>query len=146
MIWAGVALDRMEPAVVSTRERKVWLSVSDTNVPTHRVTVSLTDIDVVEVNRPLLIGTIAFAVLLLLLAMRFSDVLLIVELLALIGIGGLAVLVGLTVARVQLHSLSINGIAIVLPIWTARAIRAAIDTVIAGRKKDRSERPRRVLP
>jgi hypothetical protein len=120
--------------------------VSDTNVRTHRVTVSLTDIDVIEVNRPLLIGAVAFAVLLLLLALRFSDVLLVVELLALIGIGGLAVLAGLTVARVQLHSLSIDGIAIVLPIWTARGMRAAIDTAIAGRKVDRSERPRRVSP
>jgi hypothetical protein len=120
--------------------------VSDTNVRTHRVTVSLTDIDVIEVNRPLLIGAVAFAVLLLLLALRFSDVLLVVELLALIGIGGLAVLAGLTVARVQLHSLSIDGIANERPIWTARGMRAAIDTAIAGRKVDRSERPRRVSP
>ncbi len=131
-------------------ETILWRSgafaVSDTNVRTHRVTVSLTDIDVVEVNRPLLIGTIAFAVLLLLLALRFSDVLLVVELLALIAIGGLAVLAGLTMARVQLHSLSIDGIAIVLPIWTARAMRAAIDTAIGGRKEHRSTHPRRVSP
>ncbi len=131
-------------------ETILWRSgafaVSNTYVRTQRVTVSLTDIDVVEVNRPLLIGTIAFAVLILLLALRFSDVLLVVEHLALIAIGGLAVLAGLTMARVQLHSLSIDGIAIVLPIWTARAMRAAIDTAIAGRKEDRSERPRRVSP
>lgn len=131
-------------------ETILWRSgaftVSDTNVRTHRVTVSLTDIDVVEVNRPLLIGAVAFAILLLLLALRFSDVLLVAELLSLIGIGGLAVLAGLTAARVQLHSLSIDGIAIVLPIWTARAMRAAIDTAIAGRQVDQTERPRRVSP
>ena len=131
-------------------ETILWRSgaftVSDTNVRTHRVTVSLADIDVVEVNRPLLISTVAFAILLLLLALRFSDVLLVVELLALIGIGGLAVLAGLTVARVQLHSLSIDGIAIVLPIWTARAMRAAIDTAIGGHRENQSARPGRVSP
>ncbi len=131
-------------------ETILWRSgaftVSDTNVRTHRVTVSLTDIDVVEVNRPLLIGAIAFAILLLLLVLRFSDVLLVAELLALIGIGALTVLAGLAVARVQLHSLSIDGIAIVLPIWTARAMRAAIDTAIRGRRENRSARPGRVTP
>ena len=131
-------------------ETILWRSgaftVSDTNVRTHRVTVSLADIDVVEVNRPLLIGAIAFAILLLLLVLRFSDVLLVAELLALIGIGALTVLAGLAVARVQLHSLSIDGIAIVLPIWTARAMRAAIDTAIRGRRENRSARPGRVTP
>jgi len=107
--------------------------VTDERVSTPRVTVSLTDIDLVELRRPLLGGAVAFAVATTALGLRFVDVLLARELLALFGAGWLGVALALLIARVRLHSYSIEGVAITLPIWQARSLRTAIDKAIAGR-------------
>ncbi len=119
----------------------LWRSGANTvatdTVRTRRLTVSLADIDVVEVRRPLLIGASFFAAATWALAVRFLDVLEAAELAALSGAGGIALALGLVVARVQLHSLSIDGIAITLPVWTAQAMRRAIDDAIAARSDHR---------
>ena len=128
----------------------IWRSgantVSADSVRTRRITVALDDIDVVEINRPLLLGTAAFAIAIWALALRFYDVLEMAELVTLLGLGGLGVFAGLVVARVKLHSLSIQGIAIILPVWTAREMREAIDEAIAARKTEDRPAGRRVAP
>lgn len=121
-------------------------TVSTDKVRTRRLTVSLDDIDVVEVRRPLFFGASAFAVASSALALRFWDVLEPAEFVTLTGAGGIALLAGLLVARVQLHSLSIQGIAITLPAWTARAMRLAIDDAIAARREIPKPARRRVAP
>ncbi|MEL6311272.1 MAG: hypothetical protein AAFQ17_02730, partial [Pseudomonadota bacterium] len=83
--------------------------MTDERVRTPRVTVSLADIDLVELRRPLLGGAVAFAIATTALGLRFVDVLLARELLALVGTGWLGVALGLLVARVRLHSYSIDG-------------------------------------
>jgi len=99
-------------------ETVLWQSratvVTDGRVSTPRVTVSLADIDLVELRRPLLGGAVAFAIATTALGLRFVDVLLASELLALVGTGWLGVALALIVARVRLHSYSIDGIAITL--------------------------------
>lgn len=119
-------------------ETVLWRSgattVTDERVRTPRVTVSLADIDLVELRRPLLGGAVAFAIATTALGLRFVDVLLARELLALVGTGWFGVALGLLIARVRLHSYSIDGIAITLPIWQARSLRSAIDTAIAHRR------------
>lgn len=121
-------------------------TVSTDKVRTRRLTVSLDDIDVVEVRRPLFIGASIFAVASSALALRFWDVLEPAEFVTLSGAGGIALLAGLIVARVQLHSLSIQGIAITLPVWTAHAMRNAIDDAIALRGENRDSNRKRFVP
>lgn len=120
-----------------TKTTPIWQSggnsVTTDRVRTRRLTIALDDIDVVEIRRPLLVGGTGFAIASTLLAIRFWDVLERGEFLTMIAIGGLAGLAGLIVARIELHSLSIDGIAITLPVWTAHAMRTAIDDALATR-------------
>lgn len=120
--------------------------VATDTVRTRRLTVSLADIDVIEVRRPLLIGAGLFAAATFALAVRFSDVLEAGELVTLTGAGGIALIAGLVVGRVQFHSFSIDGIAITLPIWTAQAMRRAVDDAIAAGKIAPDVAARRLAP
>ncbi len=119
-------------------------TVTSDKVRTRRITVALDDIDVVEIRHPLFLGASAFALASSALAIRFWDVLEAAEFMALNGAGGIALIAGLLIARIRLHSLSIDGIAITLPVWTAYAMRAAIDEAIANRDHQQKSPHRRV--
>lgn len=128
----------------------IWRSgtnaVFQDKVRTRRMTVALDDIDVVEVRRPLLPGACVLALACLGLGGRFGDLLEVTELASLMGLACSAVLAGAIVARLQLHSLSIQGIAITLPVWTAHAMRNAIDLALADRSNENQPVRRRVSP
>ncbi|MFT5176637.1 MAG: hypothetical protein ACI8W7_004833 [Gammaproteobacteria bacterium] len=131
-----------------TQETKIrWQSgaslVTDEAVRTRLITVSLEDIDLVEVRRPLLAGAALFAGATTLLGLRFADVLTFTEFAMLAGAGWLSLGASLVIARLKLHSYSIDGVAITLPIWRANAMRRAIDTALAKRRPRRRARSRR---
>ncbi|MBU2580261.1 MAG: hypothetical protein KJ622_00890 [Alphaproteobacteria bacterium] len=109
--------------------------VTTTSVRTRRMTISLADIDLVEVRRPLLAGSALLASCGTFLGLRFADVLLPIEFASLLGIGWLGVGAALAIARLTLHSYSIDGIAMTLPIWRAWAMRQAIDEALMKRKQ-----------
>lgn len=129
---------------MSNSANTLWQSgmsrVTSENVHTRLLTVSLADIDLVEVRRPLLAGAVGFAAATTALGWRFADVLLPSELMTLVGAGLAGLIVALIIARLKLHSYSIDGIAITLPTWRANGMRRAIDTAIAARGKRRSIR------
>jgi hypothetical protein len=129
-----------------SKEHVLWQAgraqVTNASVRTRLMTVSLADIDLVEVRRPLLAGAAALAVATMLLALRFADVLLPTEFLSLVGAGWAGLIAALLIARLKLHSYSIDGVAITLPIWRATAMRRAIDAALQARGARRTIRRR----
>jgi len=120
-----------------TDEIIIWRAgesvVTPDRVRTRLMTVALEDIDLVEVRRPLLVGALLFSAGVFALALRFADVLHRAEFVQLVGLGLGAVAAALIIARLKLHSYSIDGIAMSLTIWRARAMRRAIERVLAER-------------
>jgi hypothetical protein len=117
--------------------------VTETSVQTRFATVSLADIDLVEVGLPLVGGGAPLAIACTLLGLRFGDVLTIGELASLISFGWLGLCAALLIARIKLHSYSINGLAITLPVWRALAMRRAIDTALAHKSRNNLTNARR---
>lgn len=105
------------------------------HVRTRLVTVALNDIDLVEVRRPLLSGATLLCAASIALVARFADVLLTNESIGVLGLGCTAIVLGRNTARLKLHSYSIDGIAITLPIWRAKAMRKAVENALSSRDK-----------
>ena len=119
--------------------------VTGTTVQTRFVTASLADIDLVEVQLPLLGGGALLTVGCTLLGLRFGDVLTIDEFFGLIGFGWFGLCAALLIARLKLHSYSIDGLAITLPVWRALAMRRAIDAALADRPRRQLTNVRRTV-
>ncbi|PHP64976.1 hypothetical protein CSC94_21830 [Zhengella mangrovi] len=109
-------------------------SVTSEAVRTRFVSIALADIDLVQLRLPLAAATFAGAIGTSFLALRFRDVATAPELLALLGLGWGAALLGIVTAQLKLSSYSIHGVTILLPIWRAIAMRRAIDETLSRQR------------
>ena len=107
-------------------------------VKTRRLTVSLSDIDLVEVRHPFLLPALGLSIAISLIVFRFIDVLLAVEISTLLGSVWIVFAIACCIGTLKLHSYSIDDLEITLPIWRARAMRNAIDMALSSQLKGKS--------
>lgn len=100
---------------------------------TPRTTIATEHVDLVDLRKPVLVETIAGAVIAGALTWRFYDVLTTTEVAILNGGALLGLVAGASIARLRLQSFSIRDASIFLPIWVAKPMRAAIEEVLRTR-------------
>ncbi len=121
------------------------IRVTKSAVRTPRLTVALEDVDLVELRRPLFGPALLLAIASSTLALRFGDVLLPEEIAAMAGMGWAGAVIGSCVARLTLHSYSIDDVALLLPIWRAKRVRHAIEQALASRARRNKPKHRHKL-
>ena len=118
-------------------EKTLWQAganrVTTSFIHMHRRTVAMRDIDLVELHRPFLALTLPLAAMMTLVGVRFHEVMTDTELSVAMVLPWIAAALSAEIAQLRLHSYSLKDLEILMPVWRARAMRAAIDQAMAER-------------